>query len=150
MLVSATSNDVVFLVWKFIHAANHLSGTTLDILKQLFICFEKRDPHWHSDLQTWSYKCFFYNFIKTFDCQLKMVLFMIPRDLFAEDEINLAWLLYFNLWSTIAPRSLSLETAEQKGSYLEGNTYDAYCVCQMDDMAFVNIKSKVSHVGPSS
>ena len=42
-----------------------------------------------------------YNFIKTLGCWLEMVLFMISRDLFAEDETDLAWLLNFNWWSSI-------------------------------------------------
>ena len=58
-----------------------------------------------------------YNFIRTLGCQLEMVLFMILRVLFAEDETDLAWLLNFNWWSTITPRSLSLETAERKLSW---------------------------------
>ena len=37
-----------------------------------------------------------YNFIRTLGCQLEMVLFMIPRVLFAEDETDSAWLLNFN------------------------------------------------------
>ena len=58
-----------------------------------------------------------YNFIRTLGCRLEMVLFMIPRVLFAEDETDLAWMLNFNWWSTITPRFLSSETAERKLSW---------------------------------
>ena len=90
-----------------------------------------------------------YNFIKTLGCWLKMVLFMIPRDLFAEDKTDLAWLLNFNWWSTITPRSLFIRNS-RKEVVLKEILMMLVLFAKIDDTAYVNIQSKEPHIGPSS
>ena len=86
-----------------------------------------------------------YNFIRTLGCWLEMVLFMIPRVLFAEDETDLAWLLviYKN------PK-ISFIRNSRKEVGLKEILMMLVVFAKMDYMIFVNIESQKPHVSPSS